>query len=237
MKKFHWIWALKFVYLSLVPTVFLRHVACKQAHLLGRGAATESWREEWGEEKWSHTFPRFAGSRYPNKWTCLRAGFTTCNGKTEFKQFRFSFTHATGKRNSRFRFRFLFSSLRKQPSFFAHSGRERGRTAVFADYLFSYSGAHHLEPPSSHWKRNSSFYFLFPFSYNFGRHISIVMFIFSLSFSYDIENRSLNFDFRFLVSVILPLSGKMLALPFTNTDQLETTSLMKSLCAIFLLRK
>ena len=97
-------------------------------------------------------------------------------------QFPFSFTHATGKRNSRFRFRFLFSSLRKQPSFFAHSGRERGRTAVFASYLFSYSGADHLERPSPHWKRNSNFYFLFPFSYNFGRHISIVMFVFVFHF-------------------------------------------------------
>ena len=26
-------------------------LACEQAHTLGRGAATESWREEWGEEK------------------------------------------------------------------------------------------------------------------------------------------------------------------------------------------
>ena len=26
-------------------------LACEQAHSLGQGAATESWREEWGEEK------------------------------------------------------------------------------------------------------------------------------------------------------------------------------------------
>ena len=30
-------------------------LACEQAHLFGRGAATESWREEWGEEKWACT--------------------------------------------------------------------------------------------------------------------------------------------------------------------------------------
>ena len=35
-----------------------RTVACEQAHLFGRVAATESWQVEWGE---------FAGSRYLNK--------------------------------------------------------------------------------------------------------------------------------------------------------------------------
>ena len=36
-------------------------LACEQAHLFGRGASTNSWREEWG---FTHTFPRFAGSWY-----------------------------------------------------------------------------------------------------------------------------------------------------------------------------
>ena len=30
---------------------FIFYVAYEQAHLFERGAATESWREEWGEEK------------------------------------------------------------------------------------------------------------------------------------------------------------------------------------------
>ena len=32
---------------------FWENAACEQAHLFERGAATESWREEWGEEKFS----------------------------------------------------------------------------------------------------------------------------------------------------------------------------------------
>ena len=47
-------------------------LACEQAHLFGREAATESWREEW---RFNNTFPRFAGSRYPNKWACAQATF------------------------------------------------------------------------------------------------------------------------------------------------------------------
>ena len=46
-------------------------LAREQAHLFGWGAETGSWREEWGEKvtfpRFTHTFPRFAGSRYPNK--------------------------------------------------------------------------------------------------------------------------------------------------------------------------
>ena len=52
------------------PLLFNIFIACEQAHLFGRGAATESWREEW---RFTHTFPRFAGSRYPNKWAWSQA--------------------------------------------------------------------------------------------------------------------------------------------------------------------
>ena len=37
------------------PSESVPFVACEQAHLFGWGAATESWREEWGEEKWACT--------------------------------------------------------------------------------------------------------------------------------------------------------------------------------------
>ena len=59
------------VYHRVYPrSLFNIFIASEQVHLFGRGAATESWREEW---RFTHTFPRFTGSRYPNKWACSQA--------------------------------------------------------------------------------------------------------------------------------------------------------------------
>ena len=38
---------------SSMASFALGCLACKQAHLFGWGASTESWREEWGKEKCS----------------------------------------------------------------------------------------------------------------------------------------------------------------------------------------